>query len=247
MRNQVISNDFLLPFDHLPRRFFLGVLLVVSLFAFELFNFDTTQYALRSLLGDVRLAGIGWATILAVAFCAIDFAGLAHLLAPEQSESSSKGLWYLMGAWLLGATMNAMMTWWAVSLALLSHPLGNEVLSREQLLHWAPIFVAVLVWLTRILFIGSLSMAGEHLSREKSSRPVVASRPTTQPARLRPKVAHAPAIVSQIPATVAVHDDGLRRRAPVGVEPVRAWAPASASVTPRRSPAVMRVEARRRA
>jgi hypothetical protein len=68
-----------------------------------------------------------------------------------------------MGAWLLGATLNAAMTWWAVSLTLLNHSFGNEVLSREQLLQIVPIFVAALVWLTRILFIGAFSVAGEHL------------------------------------------------------------------------------------
>ncbi len=64
---------------------------------------------------------------------------------------------------LLGATMNAVMTWWAVNLTLLQHDFGNEVLSREQLLLWVPVFVAVLVWLTRILFIGAFSMAGDYL------------------------------------------------------------------------------------
>jgi hypothetical protein len=59
--------------------------------------------------------------------------------------------------------MNALMTWWAVSLTLLNHQFGNEVLSRSQLLHVVPVFVAVLVWLTRILFIGALTVAGEHL------------------------------------------------------------------------------------
>ena len=59
--------------------------------------------------------------------------------------------------------MNAVMTWWAVSLTLLNHQLGNEILDREQLLRFVPIFVAVLVWLTRILFIGSLTVAGEHM------------------------------------------------------------------------------------
>ena len=60
--------------------------------------------------------------------------------------------------------MNAVMTWWAVNLTLLQTPaLGNEVLSREQLLLYVPIFVAVLVWLTRILFIGAFSVAGDHI------------------------------------------------------------------------------------
>ncbi len=141
----------------------IGVILITSLLAFEIFNFDTTQYALRNLIGDVRFAGIQWASILAIAFCSIDFAGLIRLFTPEQGSEEPKVVWYLMGAWLLGATMNAVMTWWAISLTLLNHNFGNEVLTREQLLLYVPIFVAILVWLTRILFIGAFTVAGEHI------------------------------------------------------------------------------------
>ena len=146
-----------------PRTAVIGIILIVALFAFEIFNFDTTRYALLNLLGDVQFMGMHWAAILAIAFCAIDFAGLVRLFTPEQGADEPKEVWYLMGAWLLGATMNAVMTWWAVSLTLLNHDFGNEVLGREQLLRWVPIFVAVLVWLTRILFIGAFSVAGEHI------------------------------------------------------------------------------------
>ena len=165
MRNKRAGNPFqaLLKQVAVPRSAMVGVILVVALLAFEMFNFDTTQYALRSLLGDIRFMGLGWATILAVAFCAIDFAGLARLFTPERGADEPKEVWYLMGAWLLGASMNAVMTWWAVSLTLLNHPFGNEVLSREELLRSVPVFVAILVWLTRILFIGSLTVAGEKL------------------------------------------------------------------------------------
>jgi hypothetical protein len=146
-----------------PRTAVIGVILIVALLAFEIFNFDTTRYALQNLLGEVQFLGLRWAAILAIAFCAIDFAGLVRLFTPEQGADEPKEVWYLMGAWLLGATMNAVMTWWAVSLTLLNHDFGNEVLGREQLLRWVPIFVAVLVWLTRILFIGAFSIAGEHI------------------------------------------------------------------------------------
>ena len=151
-----------------PRRMIIGLMLVLALFAFEMFNFDTTRFALESFLGDVRFAGLGWAAILAIAFCAIDFAGLARLFTPGQGSDTPKEIWYLTGAWLLGATMNAVMTWWAVSLTLLNHDLGNEVLSREQLLSIVPVFVAALVWLTRILFIGALTVAGESLLHPES-------------------------------------------------------------------------------
>ncbi|MBK9051724.1 MAG: hypothetical protein IPL78_12670 [Chloroflexi bacterium] len=171
-----------------PRRVVIAGLLALALLAFEIFNFDTTRYALTSFLGDIRFLGIGWASILAIAFCAIDFAGLVRVFTPETGREEPKEVWYLMGAWLLGATLNAIMTWWAVNLALLNHTFGNEVLGREQLLRYVPIFVAVLVWLTRILFIGSLSVAGEKLLGQRDEvqvpQPVAtaaASQPTTQP------------------------------------------------------------------
>lgn len=166
-----------------PRKTAIGVIFVVALLAFEIFNFDTTRYALHNLMGDVSFLRLRWASILAIAFCAIDFAGLARLFTPERGSEEPRAIWYLMGAWLLGATMNAIMTWWAISLTLLSHNFGNEVLGRETLLKVAPIFVAVLVWLTRILFIGAFSVAGEHvfdLARVGDARPATRLQP--QPA-----------------------------------------------------------------
>lgn len=149
----------------------LGIMLI-ALIAFEVFNFDTTEYALDSLLVNVKFAGVGWATILAVAFCAIDVAGLFKIFTPETGTDEPKEVWYLMGAWLLGATMNAVMTWWAISLTLLNNPafVGNEVLTRGQLLTIVPIFVAVLVWLTRILFIGGITISGEILMADRRAR-----------------------------------------------------------------------------
>lgn len=111
-----------------PKQALIGLILVVALLAFELFNFDSTRYALNNLLGSVNFLGVSWAAILAVAFCAIDFAGLARLFTPQRGAEEPREVWYLTGAWLLGATMNAIMTWWAVSLTLLNHDFGNEVL-----------------------------------------------------------------------------------------------------------------------
>ncbi|MBI2976428.1 MAG: hypothetical protein HYY33_05705 [Chloroflexi bacterium] len=147
------------------RGLIVGLILVGALAAFESFNFSTTEFALADMLGDLRFSGLRWATILAIAFCGIDFAGLARLFTPDRGRTAAYSMetWYLLGAWFLGATMNAMMTWWAVSLAMMSHEFGNEILGREQLLAYVPVFVAALVWLTRILIIGTFSVAGERL------------------------------------------------------------------------------------
>ena len=172
-----IRSDVQILGTYVSRKTIIGLIMATALIAFEIFNYDTTRYALQDFLGHVSFMGVTWASILAIAFCAIDFAGLARLFTPEQGEAEQKAIWYLMGAWLLGATLNAAMTWWAVSLTLLNHSFGNEVLSRGQLLQIVPIFVAALVWLTRILFIGAFSVAGEHLF--EPTQP--AQRPSPQP------------------------------------------------------------------
>jgi hypothetical protein len=179
-----------------------GVIIISALLAFEIFNYSTTEFALSDLLGDLEFAGIAWATILALAFCGIDFAGIARLFTPEDGANETNEIWYLFGAWLLAATMNAMLTWWGVSIALLNHEsLGNAVVDRETLLKVVPIFVAILVWLIRVLIIGTFSVAGDRLfshrqqvqntyntsSRSRTKQrangaPVQARKPASRPA-----------------------------------------------------------------
>ena len=144
-----------------------AAIMLGALIAFELFNFGTTEFALADLLGDLSLGPIMWATILALAFSAMDFAGISWLFTPKVKVRVE--VWYLVGAWLLAATMNAILTWWSVSLALLNHPaLGNEVIARESLLSGAPVFVAALVWLLRVLLIGTFTIAGHRRMRKSS-------------------------------------------------------------------------------
>lgn len=141
-----------------------GYILLGALLSFEVFNFGTTDFALQDLLGDLRFLGMRWATVLSIAFCGIDFAGIARLFTPEQGSDEPAEVWYLFGAWLLAAAMNAMLTWWGVSVAMLQHPaVGSAVLSRVTLMKAVPIFVAFMVWLTRVLIIGAFSIAGERI------------------------------------------------------------------------------------
>lgn len=176
-----------------------GAIILLGLAAFETFNFSTTEFALADLLGGLSFAGVRWATILALAFCSIDFAGIARLMTPEEEGAQPVEVWYLMGAWFLGATMNATLTWWSVSLALLEHAgLGNEVLGREALLSGVPIFIAGLVWLIRVLLIGTLTLAGHRLfsmgsTRRQASRNRRRRSPRQEAAALRAASAVEPA------------------------------------------------------
>ena len=148
-----------------------GIIILAALLAFELFNYSTTEYALGDLLGSIKFAGIRWATILSIAFCGIDFAGIARLFSPDQGTNGPTEVWYLFGAWLLAATMNAILTWWGVSMAIINHQLqSTSVMDPGIVMKIVPVFVAVMVWLIRILVIGSLSYAGERMF-SSSDRP----------------------------------------------------------------------------
>jgi hypothetical protein len=156
------------------RGFLFGVLIMAALVAFEIFNYSTTDFALTDLLGDLRFAGIRWATILAIAFCGIDFAGIARLFTPEKGAGEPKEVWYLFGAWLLAATMNAILTWWGVAIAILGHEsLGGSVVSRETMIKIVPVFVAIMVWVIRVLIIGSFSVNGSRLFSQAAPRQAV--------------------------------------------------------------------------
>ena len=141
-----------------------GSILVCALLAFEIFNFGTTSFALRDVLGDLEFAGMSWATILAFAFCGIDFAGIARIFTPEQGRDEPAEVYYLFGAWLLAAGFNAMLTWWGVSVAIQNHSAqGGILVGQATMTKIVPIFVASMVWLVRVLLIGTFSIAGERL------------------------------------------------------------------------------------
>jgi hypothetical protein len=155
-----------------------GVLILGALLAFEIFNYSTTDFALSDLLGDLRFVDVRWATILAIAFCGIDFAGIARLFTPERGVGEPKEVWYLFGAWLLAATMNAILTYWGVAIAILSHSsLGGSVLPQETIIKVVPVFVAIMVWVIRVLIIGSFSVAGDRLFSQSEATQQVRQSP----------------------------------------------------------------------
>ena len=140
------------------------VMIFGALIAFEIFNFSTTDHALSDLLGGITFWGLPWSSVLAFAFCGIDFAGIARLFTPEQGADEPKEVWYLFGAWLLAATMNAILTWWGVSMAVANHQVAaSAVVDPAMISGIVPVFVAIMVWVIRILIIGSLSLAMDRL------------------------------------------------------------------------------------
>ena len=173
-----------------------GFMIIGALLAFEVFNFSTTEFALNDVLGDLTFAGLRWATILSIAFCGIDFAGIARLFTPEQGADEPAEVWYLFGAWLLAAAMNATLTWWGVSVAIANHTsAGTAVVKSATIQTVVPIFVAVMVWVIRILVIGTFSIAGERmLGQTERPRRSVPQPQAQAPARTEYRPTQRPAV-----------------------------------------------------
>ncbi len=169
----------------LKRGAIFGGILITALLAFEVFNFGTTSFALQDMLGNLSFAGVRWATVLAVAFCGIDFAGIARIFTPEQGRDEPAEVWYLFGAWLLAAAFNATLTWWGVSVAILNHTAsGGSLVGQTVMIKFIPIFVAAMVWLVRVLIIGTFSIAGERLftlADARAGRSTYRNQPVPQP------------------------------------------------------------------
>jgi hypothetical protein len=194
-----------------------GIIILTALLAFEIFNYSTTDFALRDLLGDLRFAGMRWATVLSIAFCGIDFAGIARLFTPEQGNDEPKEVWYLFGAWFLAATMNAILTWWGVSMAITNHAVisSQSVVDANTLTRIVPVFVAIMVWVIRILIIGSLSYTGDRIfgtdSKHRSN--------TVAPRR---SISNSPALQSEINPSIAAPRPAAAVNRMMGARPAAA-------------------------
>ena len=191
-----------------------GAILLTALLAFEIFNYSTTEFALRDFLGtQTALLGLRWSVVLAIAFCGIDFAGIARIFTPEQGRDEPGEVWYLFGAWILAASMNAILTWWGVSVAITNHTAaGTAIVGPQMLVKVVPVFVAIMVWMIRIMIIGTFSIAGERMfsvgearSRATYSERQPQARPQynmTRPAPNLPRPTPAPLGASRVPSRV---------------------------------------------
>jgi hypothetical protein len=184
-----------------------GAIILIALMAFEVFNYSSTRFALGDILGELAFGPFKWATILAVAFCGIDFAGIARIFTPETGRDEPAEVWYLFAAWFLAAAFNASLTWWGVSVAILNHQNSSgNILIGSSFGKIVPIFVAAMVLLIRVLLINTFSIAGDRIfsmadQRTSQYRPAFRSENesyrTPTPSYPRPAPKPAPTAVSR--------------------------------------------------
>lgn len=142
----------------------IGVPLVVGLMmaggwlALEWFNYSASQYALTTLFGNLTADGVTWGMLLALGLWLVDLSGLLYLSIPHEREKP--GFWYVLVAWLLASGANALLKWWAVTLALMASPLTQSGTPRTALVNtmmpYIPTATAFLVWTGRVLLVSTM-------------------------------------------------------------------------------------------
>jgi hypothetical protein len=202
------SSKFLENLRENPNSLYMAII-IAALVAFEVFNFSTTDFALRGMFGSQSAVGMSWSTILALAFCGMDFAGIARLLAPRGAETESRDTWFLLGAWVLAAAMNAGLTWWGISIAVYNQPVDIAlILDPMTFVTAVPVLVAVMVWVIRILIIGTLvsSLNKALYSKQPKKEPV-----RQQPFGFRPGAQAVPAGYRPIPSQARAQQESNYR------------------------------------
>jgi len=200
----------------LKRGLVFGAIILGALLAFEVFNFSSTSFALRDVLGDLSFGPIKWSTMLALAFCGIDFAGIARIFTPEQGRDEPAEIWYLFGAWFLAAMFDSILTYWTVKVAILTNPVGSVMIANDpKTINIVSVGIAVIDFSIRMLLINTFATAGERLfstesvpshSSPRSSSQNVRSQTNNNPYRNYPqpisKQAHSVNYSRPIPSSI---------------------------------------------
>ncbi|OGG01493.1 hypothetical protein A2Z33_00415 [Candidatus Gottesmanbacteria bacterium RBG_16_52_11] len=154
------------------RGFWLGLLINFCTLAFALFVFIVSSFALNNLMGEMEFAGIFMANIFAIALALLDYAGISRLYVPDDGDPRSKRYAiYLLIGWLVCALVVWVLTWWSVLVILLDKTDFAPFIKNPEInlvaFRLAPITIAEVVFLTRILLYAAVSRSGARLFTQK--------------------------------------------------------------------------------
>lgn len=146
-----------------------GILLLVALAVFEFINYTTTVAAVNSIIGVrevslILLNTVQFATLIGLATCLLDFAGIARIFTPERGNDEPRAVYVLFFVWLCAAVINAGLTWWVASIWVATgYAGGNPAVSYESVVKWAPIILASLFFLIHFGLVYTIATLGDDL------------------------------------------------------------------------------------
>lgn len=140
------------------KAFLILLILGLAIFAFEVFNFDTTRAALTDIFGTREaILTLSIASWLALGACGLDVGGMVRVFTEEVSfKREAREIKLITGAWIVASLFNAFFTFW-VTIGALESPgatiprylAGTEV--------YIALGVSLFVWLVRLLLVGGFA------------------------------------------------------------------------------------------
>lgn len=163
------------------------IILFIAWACFEIINYSTTEQAFYDIIGEVSfvLMGFKWSKVAAVAFCLVDFVGIARAFTPQKWEDEPQEVVFLTGAWLLASAFNGFATWWAVSLQIEANAQPHTFVDMADVLKWAPVLLALAMLVLRVTIIGAVSMELEKFLHPQNAK--VTSKNATRVKTSSPK------------------------------------------------------------
>jgi hypothetical protein len=160
----------------MKRRNIYTFVILFSLILFEFISYATSKKSLYDLMGVAS-----WASLLAFALSAIDFAGVARLVTGDTLEESN-GM--LVGAWILSAMGDGFLTFVAIHTTMLpkvNHVMVTSgVISPNMFIYGIPAFMAVLFWVIQMTLVIGMNKILDNLilsNRPRRQEPLPDRKP----------------------------------------------------------------------
>jgi len=175
----------------LDRRNWFGLITVLGLLAFEIFNYATNQDAMAKIFGEAKFFTIPIYYLLAIAFSAIDLGGLSSTFTEEDWGHEPWWVYVATGGWLIASIVNALLTYLAILVGMALAPISQLAVVMPKVAavyDYLPAALTIVIWLIRVMLIGSIvaSTNGGRPKKKPIQRPVQQAAAPTASQAYRP-------------------------------------------------------------
>jgi len=141
-------------------------IICVSLVLYEIISYSSSYETVYGFTGMKS-----WAKLLAWAFIAVDFGGVASMMMGEKVEEA--GGMHLFWAWLISAAGDAYMTYIPIAASASTRTdhilITSGVISVKAFTVVIPILIAVLIWGIQVVLVVSLNKIFDSMMRSSRS------------------------------------------------------------------------------
>lgn len=141
-----------------------GGIIFLSALAFEVINIATNVAGFESFFGGIKFLGISWAIWATIAFEAADVGCLCYSWDRKFDFRTHPEAGFALTAHFFAGFADAGLSYFAFMMAI-----GNSVsqmanvVGEKAILTWAPVFLALMIWVIRTLLMGTIVTQGRNI------------------------------------------------------------------------------------